>query len=178
MELCIYIYLYLYQIDSEGHCDESFSHFILLRRVGGCLLLSLHLDKDVSDELFEVAIHLCERFKTIDALGFLFWFLVCLGDSRVEWDLALTNSLDVLKALAVDRLFVLLALPCHLGQVSLARWLCISAFHFAWSSETNGLFFLVGASDSSPLNAALDLRRGEELSLVKDLFGLLLELYA
>ena len=80
----------------------------------------------VSDECFQVSVHLRKHGETITALRVMslsLGLLVNLRDCGLHGGLTLANPLDVLLILAHLGLFVLVALSSHLAKVGLASLL-------------------------------------------------------
>ena len=145
------------------------------------LSLSRHLGVDVSDKALEVTIHLGEHLKALlrgSIVRLVFALLIGFGDARGERCLALTDSVDVLLILVVLRLLVSLALSGHLGEVGLANLLLSSAAHLGLDATNEGLLAGVISSETSLLDAVLDIAVGQELSLLNDLISSVLELLA
>ena len=135
----------------------------------------------VSDQRLEVTVHLGEHGEAILALrasGFHLGVLVDLRNRGVQGGLALTNSLDVLLVLADLGLLVLVALSSHLAKVGLARLLDLRPAHLGLGAAYEGLLAGVVTSKASLLNFGLNLAGRQQLPLLEDLVGALLQFLA
>ena len=165
---------------------ESLRHFNWLLRSGrdpfgslvALILLRNNLCINISDERFQVAVHLGNHGEAILANRLLLRLCVDFGDCAVNGGLSLADSLDVLLVLIHLALFVLVALPGHLTQIGLALELLLSAAHFRFTTAELSLLADVIASQTGLLNSHLDLTRCEKLSLLEDLIGSRLEFLA
>ena len=165
---------------------ESLRHFnwLLLSSRGpfsglvALCLLRNNLCINISDERFQVAVHLSNHGEAILASRLMLRLLVDFGDCAVNGGLSLADSLDVLLVLVHLGLLVFVALPGHLTQIGLALKLLLGAAHFWFTAADLSLLAGVIASQTGLLNSLFDLAGCEKLPLLEDLIGSRLELLA
>jgi len=133
---------------------------------------------DVSNEWFQVTVHLSEHGETVIITLFLLGLLADFCDNAVHGCFPLTNSLDVRLVLVHLRLFVLVALPGHLAEVGLADVLGLRALHSRLDAADEGILTGMITSQTSLLNSFFDLTSREKLSLLEDLVGTILQFLA
>ena len=78
----------------------------------------------------------------------------------------------------MDRLFVILALPCHFGKVSLSCVLLLSAAHLGLHAAYDSFLAGIVSSIAGLLDTVLDLDSSQELSLLVNKLSASLELLA
>ena len=142
------------------------------------LLLGNNLCVHVSDERFQVTVHLGDHGEAVLASRLVLGLRVDFGDCAVNGGLSLADSLDVLLVLVHLGLLVLVALPSHLAQIGLALVLLLRAAHFWFTAADLSLLAGVIASQASLLNSLFDLTSCEKLPLLEDLIGSCLEFLA
>ena len=165
---------------------ESLRHFNWLLRSGrgpfgslfALILLRNNLCINISDERFQVAVHLGNHGEAILANRLLLRLCVDFGDCAVNGGLSFADSLDVLLVLVHLGLLVLVALPGHLAQIGLALVLLLGAAHFWFAAADLSLLAGVITSQASLLNSLFDLTGCEKLPLLEDLIGSRLEFLA
>ena len=156
----------------------SSGHFIGLLTLNGFLLLN-NLCINVSDECFQVSVHFGNHGEAtlasrVDRL--LLRLLVDFGDCAVNRGLSLANPLNVLLVFVHLGLFVLIALPSHLTQITMALVLSPRVAQFWFNTADLSLLAGVIAPQTSLLNSLFNLTSCEKLPLLEDLIGALLEL--
>ena len=142
------------------------------------LLLGNNLCVHVSDERFQVTVHLGDHGEAVLANRLVLGLRVDFGDCAVNGGLSLANSLDVLLVLVHLGLLVLVALPRHLTQVGLALVLLLRSAHFRFAAADLSLLAGVVAPQAGLLNSLFDLTGCEELPLLDNFVGARLQFLA
>ena len=142
------------------------------------ILLCNNFCINISDERFQVTVHLGNHGEAILANRLLLRLCIDFGDCAVNRGLSLADSLNVLLVLVHLGLLVLVALPCHLAQIGLALVLLLRAAQFWFAAADLSLLAGVIASQTSLLNSLFDLTCCEKLPLLEDLISSRLEFLA